>query len=244
MTAKNLKIRFAKDGEQDNGATITFYGTAARIEGVKAALLTREFSISVDGVGKMRSAAIVVDGVRYSAKIKDGEQATAILNYNRAARNRKEAQKAAAIAATPPRKSFEEYEKDNPADFCAIMHNAQAIAKARRGDDSDLRYYFKQVADLQAALTKAKAAKEKAVVFHKQAQDMSAAEFAQLVIEATEAQHAHEDEIAREKRAKRKEDSGITALAAKYGITAEALTKALEAEAAAAMFGDVAKVEA
>lgn len=244
MTAKNLKIRFVKDGEQDNGATITFYGTAARIEGIKAALLTREFSISVDGVGKMRSAAIVVDGVRYSAKIKDGEQAAAILNYNKAARNRKEAQKAAAIAATPPRKSFEEYATENPADLCNLMNSAQAIAKARRGDDSELRYYFKQVADLEAALTKAKAAKEKAQAFHKQAQDMSAAEFAQLVIEATEAQHAHEDEIAREKRAKRKEDSGITALAAKYGITAEALTKALEAEAAAAMFADTTKVEA
>lgn len=235
MTAKNLKIRFAKDGEQDNGATVTFYGTAARIEGVKAALLTREFAISVDGVGKMRSAAIVVDGVRYSAKIKDGEQATAILNYNRAARARKDAQKAAA-AIMPKRKSFEEYESANPADLCNAMNTALKIARAKRGDTQELVYYRKQVIDLRAQLAKAEEAEKRAKDIFDRAAAMREADYAALIVEAVEAQHAHEDEEAREKRAKRKEASGAAALAAKYGITPEALASALEAAQAAAIF--------
>lgn len=236
MTTKSIKIRFVKDGEQNNEAIITFYGTAARIEGVKAALLTREFSISVDGVGKMRSAAIVVDGVRYSAKIKDGEQAAAILNYNRAARNRKEAQKSAAIAATPPRKAFDEYANDNPADLCNIMISALRIARARRGDTQELAYYHKQVIDLREQLAKAEAAEQRVKDIFDKAAAMRAEDYAALIVEAVEAQHAHEDEVAREKRAKRRENSGTAALAAKYGITAEALTQALEAAQAAAMF--------
>ena len=243
MTAKNLKLRFIKDGDENNGAIITFYNSAARIEGVKAALLTREFSISVDGVGKIRSAAVTIDGVRYSAKIKDGEQAAAILNYNRAARARKEAQKAAA-EAMPKRKTFEEYEGANPADLCNLMTSALQTARARRGDTYELVYYRKQVLDLKAQLAKAEQAEQHIKDIFDRAAAMREADFAALIVEAVEAQHAHEDEIAREKRAKRKEDSGITALAAKYGITAEALTKALEAEAAAAMFGDTAKMEA
>lgn len=237
MTAKNLKIRFIKDGDEDNGAIITFYNSAARIEGVKAALLTREFSISVDGVGKIRSAAVTVDGVRYSAKIKDGEQAAAILNYNRAARNRKEAQKAAA-AAMPKRKAFEEYENENPADLCNQMTTALQIAKAKRGDTQELDYYRKQTADLRAQLKKAEEAEQRIKAIFDRAAAMSDGDFSRLVVEAVEAQHAHEDEVAREKRAKRREDSGVTALAAKYGITAEALTSALEAAQAVAMFAE------
>lgn len=236
--AKPIAIKFTVNGNEGDTKKITFYGTAARIEGVRAALLTREFSLSVDGVGKIRSAAVTVDGVRYSAKIKSGEQAAAILNYNKAARARKEAQKAAAAEAVPPRKSFEDYEQENPADLCNLMNSAQAIAKARRGDTTELAYYMKQTADLRAALKKAEAAEARIKQIFDNAAAMSSAEYAQLVIEATEAQHAHEDETAREKRAKRREDNGVAALAAKYGITAEQLTNALQTAQAATMFAE------
>lgn len=235
---KAIKIDFVVNGNESEKKAITFYGTAARIESVKAALLTREFSLSVDGVGKIRSASISVDGVRYSAKVKNGEQAETILRYNRAARARKEAQKAAAAEAAPKRKAFEEYETENPADLCNLMSNALQIARAKRGDTQELQYYRKQTADLRAQLKKAEEAEQRIKAIFDEAAAMSEADYARLVVEAVEAQHAHEDETAREKRAKRREDSGITALAAKYGITAEALTKALEAEAAAAMFAE------
>ena len=152
--ANPIKLDFIVNGNDNEKKTITFYGTAARIEGVRAALLTREFALSVDGVGKIRSAAVTVDGVRYSAKIKNGEQAEAILKYNRAARARKEAQKAAA-EAMPKRKAFEEYEKENPADLCNLMSSALQIAKARRGDTSELAYYRKQTSYLRKQLAKA-----------------------------------------------------------------------------------------
>lgn len=235
--AKPFVIKFSMNGNEDDTRKITFYGTAARIEGVGAALLTREFAISVDGVGKIRSAAISVDGNRYSAKIKSGEQAAAILNYNRAARARKEAQKAAA-EVIPKRKTFEEYEDANPADLCNLMASTLQIARAKRGDTTELAYYMKQAADLRAALKKAEAAEQRIKAKFDEAAAMSEAEYSRLVVEAVEAQHAHEDETAREKRAKRREDSGIAALAAKYGITADALTAALETAAAAAMFAE------
>lgn len=232
---KPIKIKFFVNGNEDEKKVITFYGVAARIEGVKAALLTREFSFSVDGVGKIRSSAITVDGVRYSTKIKNAEQAQAILNYNRAARARKEAQKAAA-AVMPKRKAFAEYESANPSDLCNLMSNALQVARAKRGDTQELQYYMKQTADLRAQLKKAEEAEQRIKSIFDRAAAMSEADYAALVIEATEAQHAFEDEQAREKRAKRREDSGVTALAAKYGITAEALTQALEAAQAAAIF--------
>ena len=235
MSNNAYKIKFNKNGNENETATITFYGTAARIEGVRAALLTREFSLSVDGVGKIRSAAVTVDGVRYSAKIKSGEQAAAILNYNKAARARKEAQKAAA-AAIPARKSFEEYEKDNPADLCNIMSTALQIARARRGDTQELLYYRKQVIDLKAQLAKAEEAEKRIKDIFDRAAAMRAEDYAALIVEAVDAQHAHEDEQAREKRAKRRENIGTAALAAKYGITEEALASALETAQAAAMF--------
>lgn len=235
--AKAIKIDFIVNGNDSDKKNITFYGTAARIEGVRAALLTREFALSVDGVGKIRSAAVTVDGVRYSAKIKNGEQAEAVLKYNRAARARKEAQKAAADAM-PKRKTFEEYEQANPADLCNLMSNALQIARARRGDTQELTYYRKQVIDLKAQLAKAEQAEQRAKEIFDEAATMRDEDFSALVIEALETQYAHEDEVAREKRAKRREDSGITALAAKYGITAEALTNALETAAAAAMFAE------
>lgn len=235
MTTKAIKIDFIANGDDNDKRAITFYGTAARIEGVKAALLTREFSLSVDGVGKIRSAAVTVDGVRYSAKVKSGEQAEAILKYNRAARARKEAQKAAA-AAMPARKSFEEYENENPAELCNMMATALQIARAKRGDTTELQYYMKQTADLRAQLKKAEAAEQRIKDIFDRAAAMREADYAALIVEATEAQHCHEDEQAREKRAKRKEASGVAALAAKYGITAEALTEALQSAQAAAMF--------
>lgn len=233
--ANPIKLYFIVNGNEQDKKAITFYGTAARIEGVGAALLTREFALSVDGVGKIRSAAVTVDGIRYSAKIKDGAQAEAIIRYNRAARARKEAQKAAAEAA-PKRKSFEEYEKDNPADMCNIMNTAIQIARAKRGDTTELQYYIKQTADLREQLKKAEAAEQRIKDIFDRAAAMREADYAALIVEALEAQYAHEDEIAREKRAKRKEASGIATLAAKYGITAEALTNALEAAQSAAMF--------
>lgn len=147
--ANPIKMAFTVNGNENDTQQITFYGTAARIENVRAALLTREFALSVDGVGKIRSAAVTVDGVRYSAKIKNGEQAEAVLKYNRAARARKEAQKAAA-EAMPKRKTFEEYEQANPADLCNLMSNALQIARAKRGDTQELQYYIKQTADLRA----------------------------------------------------------------------------------------------
>lgn len=236
--AKAIKIDFIVNGNESEKKAITFYGTAARIDGVKAALLTREFALSVDGVGKIRSAAVTVDGVRYSAKVKSGEQAEAILKYNKAARARKEAQKAAAEAAMPQRKTFEEYENENPADLCNLMSNALQIARARRGDTSELAYYCKQTAELRAALEKAEAAEKRIKDIFDKAAMMGSGDYARLVVEAVEAQHAHEDEVAREKRAKRREDIGTAALAAKYGITAEALTDALKTAAAAAMFAE------
>lgn len=235
--AKPFVIKFSMNGNEDDTRKITFYGTAARIDGVKAALLTREFALSVDGVGKLRSVSIVVDDNRYSAKIKTGEQAAAILNYNKAARARKEAQKAAAKAA-PKRKTFEEYEQANPADLCNLMANTLQIARAKRGDTSELAYHMKQTADLRAALKKAEAAEQRIKAIFDKAAAMSESDYARLVVEAVEAQHAHEDEEERNKRAKRREDSGAAALAAKYGITAEALTNALETAAAAAMFAE------
>lgn len=235
--AKAIKMDFIVNGNDSDKKAITFYGTAARIEGVGAALLTRELSLSVDGVGKIRSAAVTVDGVRYSAKIKSGEQAEAILKYNRAARARKEAQKAAAEVA-PKRKDFAEYEDANPADLCNLMATALQIARAKRGDTQELQYYCKQTADLRAALKKAEEAEARIKAIFDRAAAMSSGDYARLVVEATEAQHAHEDEVAREKRAKRREDSGVAALAAKYGITAEALTNALETAQAAAMFAE------
>lgn len=233
---KALKIDFVVNGSENEKKAITFYGTAARIEGVRAALLTREFSLSVDGVGKVRSAAVTVDGVRYSAKIKNAEQAQEILNYNRAARARKEAQKAAAAAIMPKRKEFAEYESANPADLCNAMNTALQIARAKRGDTQELQYYRKQVIDLRAQLEKAEAAEKRIKDIFDRAAAMREADYAALIVEATEAQHAYEDEQAREKRAKRREDSGAAALAAKYGITPEALANALEAAQAAAMF--------
>lgn len=233
--SKPIAIKFTLNSNEGDTRKITFYGTAARIEGVKAALLTREFSLSVDGVGKLRSAAVTVDGNRYSAKIKSGEQAAAILNYNKAARARKEAQKAAAEAA-PPRKAFEEYEDANPADLCNIMSTALRIARARRGDKQELIYYRKQAADLREQLKKAEAAEKRAQELFDEAAAMRDEDFARLVIEATEAQHAKEDEDARAKRAKRRENIGTAALAAKYGITEEQLASALETAQAAAMF--------
>lgn len=233
--SKPVKFDFIVNGNESDKRAITFYGTAARIDGVKAALLTREFSLSVDGVGKLRSAAVTVDGNRYSAKIKSGEQAAAILNYNKAARARKEAQKAAA-AAMPARKTFEEYEGANPADLCNRMATALQVARARRGDTQELQYYIKQAADLRKQLAKAEEAEQRIKSIFDRAAAMSSGDYARLIVEATEAQHAHEDETAREKRAKRREDSGTAALAAKYGISAEALTQALEAAQAAAMF--------
>lgn len=232
---KALKIDFVVNGNDNDKKAVTFYGVAARIEGVKAALLTREFSLSVDGVGKIRSAAVTVEGVRYSAKIKNAEQAEAVLKYNRAARARKEAQKAAA-AVMPKRKSFEEYENENPADLCNAMNTALQIARAKRGDTQELQYYRKQVIDLRAALEKAEAAEKRVKEIFDRAAAMREADYAALIVEAVEAQHCFEDEQAREKRAKRREDSGAAALAAKYGITPEALANALEAAQAAAMF--------
>lgn len=234
---KPIKFDFVVNGNDNEKKAITFYGSAARIEGVQAALLTREFSLSVDGVGKIRSAAISVDGVRYSAKVKSGEQAEAILKYNRAARARKEAQKAAAEVA-PRRKAFEDYENENPADLCNRMATALQIARARRGDTQELAYYHKQAADLRKQLEKAEAAEKRIKDIFDRAAAMREADYAALIVEAVEAQHAHEDEVAREKRAKRREDSGTAALAAKYGITAEALTQALEAAQAAAIFAE------
>lgn len=236
--AKAIKMDFIVNGNDNEKKTITFYGVAARIEGVKTALLTREFALSVDGVGKIRSAAVTVDGVRYSAKIKSGEQAAAILNYNRAARSRKEAQKAAAAAAMPARKTFEEYEQANPADLCNLMANALQIARAKRGDTQELQYYIKQAADLRAQLAKAEEAEQRIKAIFDKAAAMSDGDYSRLVVEAVEAQHAHEDEVAREKRAKRREDSGVAALAAKYGITEEALTDALKTAQAAALFAE------
>ena len=233
--ASPIKIAFTVNGDDNEKKAITFYGTAARIEGVKAALLTREFSLSVDGVGKIRSAAVTVDGNRYSAKIKNGEQAEAVLKYNRAARARKEAQKAAA-EAMPKRKTFEEYEQANPAELCNRLATALQIARARRGDTTELAYYCKQAAELRAQLEKAEAAEKRIKAIFDKAAAMSEGDYSRLIVEATEAQHAHEDEVAREKRAKRREDSGAAALAAKYGITAEALANALEAAQAAALF--------
>lgn len=230
-----IKIDFIVNGNDNDKRAVTFYGVAVRIEGVSAALLTREFSLSVDGVGKVRSAAVTVDGVRYSAKIKDGEQAEAILKYNRAARVRKEAQKAAAEVA-PKRKAFEEYENENPADLCNLMSTALQIARAKRGDTQELQYYMKQTADLRAQLAKAEEAEKRIKAIYDKAAAMREADYAALIVEAVEAQHCHEDEEARKKRAKRREDSGVAALAAKYGITAEALTQALETAQAAAMF--------
>lgn len=235
--AKPIAIKFTLNGNEGDTRKVTFYGTAARIEGVKAALLTREFALSVDGVGKLRSVAVTVDGNRYSAKIKSGQQAAAILNYNKAARARKEAQKAAAEAA-PKRKTFEEYEQANPADLCNLMANTLQIARAKRGDTSELAYYMKQTADLRKQLAKAEEAEQRIKGIFDRAAAMSEAEYSRLVVEAVEAQHAHEDEVAREKRAKRREDSGVAALAAKYGITADELTAALETAAAAAMFAE------
>lgn len=233
--SKPIKMSFTVNGNDDEKKAITFYGTAARIESVKAALLTREFSLSVDGVGKIRSAAVTVDGVRYSAKVKSGEQAEAILRYNRAARARKEAQKAAA-AAMPARKTFEEYENENPADLCNLMSSALQIAKARRGDTQQLQYYCKQTADLRAALKKAEEAEARIKAIFDEAAAMRDEDFAALVIEALDMQYAHEDEVAREKRAKRRENIGTAALAAKYGITEEQLASALETAQAAALF--------
>lgn len=233
--ANPIKMGFTVNGNDNDTKAITFYGTAARIEDVRAALLTREFALSVDGVGKIRSAAVTVDGVRYSAKIKNGEQAEAILKYNRAARARKEAQKAAA-EAMPKRKAFEEYENENPAELCNLMANALQIARAKRGDTQELQYYIKQAADLRKQLAKAEEAEQRIKAIFDKAAAMSDGDYSRLIVEAVEAQHAHEDEVAREKRAKRREDSGVAALAAKYGITAEALTSALETAQAAAMF--------
>ena len=233
---KPIKIDFLVNGNEKDTRAITFYGVAARIEGVSTALLTREFSLSVDGVGKVRGAAITVDGVRYSAKIKNGEQAEAILTYNRRARAHKEAQKAAAAAAMPKRKEFSEYENENPADLCNLMATALQIARAKRGDTQELQYYMKQTADLRAQLKKAEEAEQRIKDIFDRAAAMREADYAALIVEATEAQHAHEDEVAREKRAKRREDSGVAALAAKYGITEEALTHALQTAQAAAMF--------
>lgn len=233
--ANPIKMQFIVNSDDNDKKAITFYGTAARIEGVRAALLTREFALSVDGVGKIRSATVTVDGVRYSAKIKNGEQAEAVLKYNRAARARKEAQKAAA-AAMPKRKEFTEYEDANPADLCNLMATALQIARAKRGDTQELQYYIKQAADLRAQLKKAEEAEQRIKAIFDKAAAMSDGDYSRLVVEAVEAQHAHEDEAAREKRAKRREDSGVAALAAKYGITAEALTNALETAQAAAMF--------
>lgn len=232
---KALKIDFIVNGNDNDKKAVTFYGVAARIEGVKAALLTREFSLSVDGVGKVRSAAVTIDGARYSAKIKNAEQAEAVIKYNRAARARKEAQKAAA-AVMPARKSFEEYEGANPAELCNAMNTALQIARAKRGDTTELQYYRKQVIDLRAQLAKAEEAEKRIKDIFDRAAAMREADYAALIIEATEAQHCFEDEQAREKRAKRKEASGTAALAAKYGITPEALASALEAAQAAAMF--------
>lgn len=233
--SKPIAINFTLNGNDNDNKKITFYGGAARIEGVKAALLTREFSLSVDGVGKLRSAAIAVDGNRYSAKIKSGEQATAILNYNKAARARKEAQKAAAEVA-PKRKAFEEYESADPADLCNRMATALQIARAKRGDTQQLQYYMKQTADLRAQLAKAEQAEKRIKDIFDRAAAMREADYAALIVEAVEAQHCYEDEQAREKRAKRREDIGISALAAKYGITAEQLTDALTTAQAAALF--------
>lgn len=234
---KAIKIDFIVNGNDNERKAITFYETAARIEGVKAALLTREFALSVDGVGKIRSAAVMVDGNRYSAKIKSGEQAETILKYNRAARARKEAQKAAAEVA-PKRKAFEEYESADPADLCNRLATALQIARARRGDTQELTYYHKQVTDLRAQLAKAEAAEKRIKEIFDKAAMMSSGDYARLIVEAVEAQHAHEDEVAREKRAKRREDSGVAALAAKYGITEEQLASALETAQAAAMFAE------
>ena len=233
--ANLIKMQFVVNGNDNETKAITFYGTAARIEGVRAALLAREFALSVDGVGKIRSAAVTIDGVRYSAKVKNGEQAEAILRYNRAARARKEAQKAAAEVA-PKRKAFEDYENENPADLCNLMATALQIARAKRGDTSELAYYCKQTADLRAQLAKAEEAEKRIKGIFDKAAAMSDGDYSRLIVEAVEAQHAHEDEVAREKRAKRKEESGVAALAAKYGITAEALTEALQTAQAAAMF--------
>lgn len=234
---KPIKIDFIVNGNEKDTKAITFYGVAARIEGVNAALLTREFSLSVDGVGKIRSAAVTVEGARYSAKIKNAEQAQAIMSYNRAARARKDAQKAAA-AIMPKRKAFEEYEGTNPADLCNMMSTALQIARAKRGDTTELQYYRKQVIDLRAQLEKAEAAEKRVKDIFARAAAMREADFAALIVEATEAQHCFEDEQAREKRAKRRETSGAAALAAKYGITEEALAQALEAAQAAAMFAE------
>ena len=235
---KPIKIDFVVNGNENDKKAITFYGTAARIEDVRAALLTREFSLSVDGVGKIRSAAVTVDGVRYSAKIKNGEQAEAILKYNRAARARKEAQKAAAAAAMPARKSFEEYEGANPADLCNRMATALQVARARRGDTQELQYYIKQTADLRKQLAKAEEAEQRIKAIFDEAAAMRAEDYAALIVEAVEAQHCYEDEQAREKRAKRREDIGTAALAAKYGITEEQLASALQTAQAAAIFAE------
>ena len=116
------------------------------------------------------------------------------------------------------------------------MATALQIARARRGDTQQLQYYMKQTADLRAALKKAEEAEARIKAIFDEAAAMRDEDFAALVVEALDMQYAHEDEAAREKRAKRRENSGVAALAAKYGITAEALTSALETAQAAAMF--------
>ena len=200
--------------------------------------ITKSFDLRNDKLNRITAAAIAFGGITYVTKVNNKQDADTFINFNTAQDERKRAARAAkaAEAEAKRRKPFEYYLTADSAELCAKMREAVTAQNLRTDGAAVVAYHQKQVADAAAALKKAEAAAASVKKLYGKAEAMTAAEYANFIAEALEAQYLFADEKEREKRAARKYSNGISAVSARYGITAEAAENALKTEAAAAMF--------
>ena len=200
--------------------------------------ITKSFDLRNDKLNRVTAAAIAFGGVTYVTKVNNKQEADTFINFNTAQDERKKAARAAreAEAEAKRRKPFEYYLTADSAELCAKMREAVTAQNLRTNGAEVVAYYQKQVADAAAALKKAEAAAASVRALCDKANSMTAAQYADFIAEALEAQYTFADEKEREKRAARKYSNGISAVSERYGITAEAAENALKTEAAAAMF--------
>lgn len=200
--------------------------------------ITKSFDLRNDKLNRVTAAAIAFGGVTFVTKVNNKAEADTFINFNTAQDERKKAARAAreAEAEAKKRKPFDYYLTADSAELCAKMREAVTAQNLRTNGAEVVAYYQKQVADAAAALKKAEAAAASVRALCDKANAMTAAQYADFIAEALEAQYTFADEKEREKRAARKYNSGISAVSERYGITAEAAENALKTEAAAAMF--------
>lgn len=214
--------------------------TAAAIlnKGGQPVEITKSFDLRNDKLNRITAAAIAFGGVTYVTKVINKQEADIFINFNTAQDERKRAARAAkaAEAEAKRRKPFEYYLTADSAELCATMREAVTAQNLRTNGAEVVAYYQKQVAEAAAALKKAEAAAASVRALCDKANSMTAAQYADFIAEALEAQYLFADEKDREKRAARKYANSLAAMSEHFGITSEATEKALQVEAAAAMF--------